>query len=395
MRDSLRIFLVASVLAGIAGCATTRVSAPVVTQPSGPDENAERMAHWQFDPSRPPAESDGYRPPNVLAVLLPMTGELAVPAASVRDGLLAAYYGERRRRPELRFYDTFGTGGGASAAYAKAIAEGADQIVGPLGREEVNATLAAGQGNVPLLALNRGDTAIPRNAASFSLAPEDEGIGAANYLIDRKALRILVLSSGDDSARRSSSALAAQLQLHGGSVVQTLAVVGDSSTDMTGLLQGAAQAAGGIDGVFLALRGSQARPIAGQLIGAGLGAKPRVATSQLLSGTGKAEEDKALDGIAFPTERWGVTPVSSLPNAAMTGQTLPTARGPAAKLFAFGHDAWQVSAYLEHLALASDSSLLGATGTLRVGPEGNVIRMPAWSTFSGGYVVPLTTGSGG
>src|SRR5690606_35851538 len=63
---------------------------------------------WNFD-SRPPAAADGYRPPNRLAVLLPLSGQLATAAAPVRDGLLAGYYGENRRRPEIVFYDTTGT----------------------------------------------------------------------------------------------------------------------------------------------------------------------------------------------------------------------------------------------------------------------------------------------
>src|SRR3546814_6287946 len=90
---------------------------------------------------------------------------------------------------------------------------------------------------------------------------------------------------------------------------------------------------GGIDAVFIALRGDQARAIAPQLAAAGLSYKPRVATSQLLLGTGNAEEDRVLDGIKFPTERWGRVQVNGLPKAAETQTSLPTAHGPgAAKL---------------------------------------------------------------
>ena len=63
---------------------------------------------WKFD-ARPPADSDGYRPPVKLAVLLPLSGSLAPAAAPVRDGFLTGYYGESRRRPEVTFYDTAGS----------------------------------------------------------------------------------------------------------------------------------------------------------------------------------------------------------------------------------------------------------------------------------------------
>ena len=131
--------------------------------------------HWPLETgNRPPAEADGYRPPVSLAVLLPLTGHLSTAAVPVRDGLLAGYYAERRRRPDIRFYDTVA---GAVAAYDKAVADGADYIVGPLGREEVDALFRRGQLDVPVLALNRAATPPPPGNASFSLAPEDDGIG--------------------------------------------------------------------------------------------------------------------------------------------------------------------------------------------------------------------------
>lgn len=378
----------------LVGCTTVQVSRPSAQagEASGAQATSE---HWQFDAgSRPPADSDGYRPPQKLAVLLPLTGTSAAASAPVRDGLLAGYYGEARRRPDIQFYDTHGTAGGAMAAYQQAVAEGADQVLGPLGREEVDAVFRGVQPTVPVLALNRGQAAPPVNNASFSLAPEDDGASAAGYLKSLGALNVLVLSSGDDYARRSVSAFGEQLQADGGRIVNTLAVVGDKPADMTALLQSMTQSTG-IDAIFLAMRGPQARAIAPQLAAAGLQYKPRVATSQLFSGTGKAEDDRALDGIAVPTERWGVSGVPGLPSAASLGSQLSTARGAAAKLFAFGFDAWKLTAFLEHLATGSDASVQGATGVLRIGPAGNVLRTPAWSTFSGGNVVPLTTGTGG
>lgn len=395
--QSMKGILAVSLLAALAaGCTTVKVSQAPDKPKEAAVEASQRVAHWQFDAgSRPPADRDGYRPPQKLAVLLPLSGSLAPASAPVRDGLLAGYYGEQRRRPELKFYDTAGTAGGAIAAYQKAVADGADQVLGPLGRDEVDAVFREVKTGVPVLALNRGTVAPPANNASYSLAPEDDGNSAADYLITRKALRVLVLSSGDDYARRSAASFAARMQENGGSVVQTLAVVGDKPADMTPMLQAALQKEGGVDAVFLALRGPAARAMAPQLSVAGYTGKPLVATSQLVSGTGKADQDRALDGIAFPTERWGVTSVSGLPGAADTAGRISTARGPQAKLFAFGFDAWLLTAYLERLATSADADVEGATGLLRVGATGNVLRTPAWSTFSSGYVVPLNNGRGG
>ena len=371
----------------LAGCTTVQHTRPMPAPPAAPEPVA--VEHWRFDAGdRPPAERDGDRPPRKLAVLLPLTGSLATAAGPVRDGLLAGYYGEYRRRPDLAFYDTAGTAHGAVAAYQRAVAEGADQVVGPLGRDEVEAVFARTVATVPVLALNRAGEP-PGNSASYALAPEDEGTAAADFLAARNALRVLVLSSGDDSARRSTDALAARLQALGGGVVQTLAVVGDDAPDLIAPMRAALQREGGVDAVFMALRGPQARLAAAQVSAAGLHGRPRVATSQLLSGTGKPEEDAALDGIAFPNDAWSVSGVPGLPPARAMADALPTARGPAARLFAFGYDAWLLSAYLGHLATSPEASVPSASGVLRMGPAGHVLRTPAWSTFRNGHVVPL------
>lgn len=348
---------------------------------------------WRFSASgRAPADRDGYRPPRKLAVLLPLSGSLATAASPVRDGFLAGYYGEHRSRPDVAFYDTTGTPAGAVAAYQKAVTEGADYVLGPLGRDEVGALFKESL-NVPVLALNRSPAAPPSGNASFALAPEDDGIAAAEYALSRKARKVIVLAGADDNLRRSVNAFREHLQSRGGVVVETLQVA-EKPLDSTPALQAAAQKDGGADAVFLALKGTQARALAPQLAAAGLGDKLRFATSQLLSGTGKPEQDKALDGIAFPTETWGVQGIGGLPAAESTGKQLPTARGPAAKLFAFGYDAWLLTGYLERIANNANGKIDGATGTLRVDGFGNILRTPAWSTFSNGQLTALGASGG-
>nr|WP_284690680.1 penicillin-binding protein activator [Lysobacter terrestris] len=334
---------------------------------------------WKFDAgNRPPAESDGYRPPVKLAVLLPLSGNLATAAAPVRDGLLTAYYGETRRRPDVNFYDT---STGASAAYDRAVAEGNDFVIGPLGRDEVGALFNRGALPVPVLALNRAQVPPPAGNASFSLSPEDEGLAAAEFLLDRNARRVLVIGAEDDTQRRAVAALRERLGERGGVVTD---VVGEGTADFAPF----AAKDGGVDAIFFAVKGGSARQLLPRIALAGLGGKPRVATSQLLSGTGKPEDDRVLDGIAFPSESWTTRGVRGLPSAASVAAVLPNAKGGAARLFAFGYDAWLITAHLEHLANSADG-IAGATGVLRIDGFGNVQRTPAWSTFSNGIAVPL------
>ena len=343
---------------------------------------------WNFD-QRAPAAADGYRPPLKLAVLLPLSGQLAVAAGPVRDGLLAGYHAESRPRPPVAFYDTLGTPAGAVAAYARAVADGNDFVVGPLGRDEVAAVFAQAEAGVPSLALNRAAAAPPPGHLAFSLAPEDEGIAAADYLLAREHRKVLVIGGTDENGKRAVEAFRARLGERGGEVAGIVGV-GEAPGDVSAQLVQAASA--GADSVFLAVRAPQARALAPQLAQAGLGTRTRVATSQLASGTGKPDEDAVLDGIVFPGEAWIARGVAGLPPHSQVTAMLPTARGGGARLFAFGHDAWLISAFLERLVTRRDGQLHGATGTLRLDGFGNVVRQPQWSTFSGGVVQPLVGG---
>lgn len=339
---------------------------------------------WRFDAgNRPPAERDGYRPPVRVAVLLPLTGSLATAAAPVRDGFMAGYHNETRRRPDVQFYDT---ATGAAAAYDRAVEAGSDFVVGPLGRDEVGVLFGRGALEVPVLALNRAVTAPPSGAASFSLSPEDEANAAAEALLARGATRVLAIGGSDDTQRRAIAALRDALGARGVAVATATAATADFGA--------LAQAEGGADAVFLALRGAEARAVAPKLALAGMSGKPMYATSALLSGTGKPAEDRVLDGIVFPGETWTTRGLPGLPPAAATAARISTARGPAARLFAFGHDAWLVTAYLERLATQADGRVEAATGVLRLDGFGNVLRTPAWSTFRDGVAVPFADARG-
>lgn len=343
----------------------------------------DREQATQFDTSkRPPAARDGYRPPVKMAVLLPLSGRLATAAQPVRDGLLSGYYGESRQRPDIQFIDTAGTAAGAVAAYDKAVGAGVDFIVGPLGRDEVDAVFGRAQLPVPVLALNRGKSSPPAGSAGFSLAPEDDGIIAAEYLRGRERTKVLVVHSNDDNGRRAAAAFRERFTQRGGQVVATIGV-----NETVGDIGAQVRAAGTVEGVLLAVKAPQARALAPQLALAGAGGATRVGTSQLTIGAGKVEDDMALDGIVYPNEAWNVRSVAGLPSASTAGQILPNARGAAGRLFAFGFDAWKISAYLDKMA--NEGGLDGATGTLFLDSNGNVLRVPAWSTFSGGRPMPI------
>ena len=105
------------------------------------------------------------------------------------------------------------------------------------------------QATVPMLALNRANVPPPACNASFSLSPEDDGIAAAEFLIDQKAHRVLVINGVDDGLRRASGALHDALAERGGVVVDSVDMGGDAMALLT-RLQASVQKAGQVDAVF-------------------------------------------------------------------------------------------------------------------------------------------------
>ena len=85
--------------------------------------------------------------------------------------------------------------------------------------------------------------------------------------------------------------------------------------------------------------------------------------------------------------------VDGLPSQASAAARVDTAKGPAARLFAFGYDAWLLTGYLERLAMSNNGDIAGATGRLSLDGFGNVLRVPGWSRFAGGVPVPLADGA--
>jgi len=356
--------------------------------------------------SRPPADVDGYRPYTRVALLLPLKGPFALAAKSVRDGFMTAYYAESRRRPSVRFYDTGAAPDGALEAYVRAVADGAEVVVGPLARESVAALFDSNQISAPLLALNRGGTAPPPpGSVSFALAPEDEGIAAAERMSRRGWRRVIAVGGEDESAQRSLAAFRERFEQRDGEVVAQIKLP-ENAPDYAPLIRQALAAAGtqapaappgddsgaplsttvAADAIFLAVKPAQARLFAPQLRVAGVYDLPIIATSQIAAGGANARLDSELDGIEFTEIPWLISDLPGVPERAPLAEKLESARGGGARLFAFGIDAFRLLGHLDHLGADPNERLLGATGELRLDGFGQVQRNPGWARYSNGHM---------
>ncbi|MHB8678586.1 MAG: penicillin-binding protein activator [Rudaea sp.] len=363
-----------------------------------------------------PPQREGYAPARRIALLLPESGPLMAVAQPVRDGFFAAYFADDTgQRAPITVYDTGSTPADAVAAYRKAVADGADRIVGPLARDAVSAIFAQGNLPVPVLAFNQPDGAQtpPPGSAAFGLSPDVEAAQAAERMLQQGITHAVVITATEDWAERAALAFRAQFESRNGRILgearvvdgevnysamirQTLASVPTSASAPA--LPGAAPAAttapaAPMDtGIFISMRPQQARLLLPQLKLAGYANVPVFATSHIYAGNYNPGLDRDLDGVQFCDAPWLFDATLGLPRHDDIVRALDSARGAGGRLFAMGMDAYRLLPYMDWLAQHPDSYLPGATGQLAEDRLGRVQRLLTWAQFDNGAAHPVAGG---
>ena len=388
----MRALTAAAVLCVLTACSSGPTRPPVTDNTPAPTA-AEVLAqaraknqHW-LDPALittfPESGIADYRPPAKLAVLLPQSGNLAVAGNAIRDGLLSAYYAETRSKPGIRFYDTQGSAAGAKTAFERAMKDGAQMIIGPIGKDEV-AAIHDIAGTLPVLVLNRLETPSNRHVLNFSLSPEREGELIAERLLGKGLLQAAVFSQSSDSNSRMLSAFEKRYQSGGGSVIlKAPAPVFGKDADGVAINPVLPEAVREAKAVLLLMSGDAAKPTRAALVLNGAAGIPVFAGTDITD-SGDAKTNTQLDGIEFLQMPWLVNRGNSLNISAAQLLKLPSARGPGAKLNAFGADAWLIATRLPVWLASPNSEIGGATGNLHLEPDGRIERTLPWSVFRAG-----------
>jgi outer membrane PBP1 activator LpoA protein len=369
---------------------------------------------------------EGYREAHFVALLLPSGGALKAVALPIRDGFLAAYFADTNpERPQIRTYDSGDTPQQAVEAYQRAVADGADRVVGPLRRDGVTAVFAQGRLPVPVLTLNQPEHGEipPQGSAAFGLTPDAEAAQAAEHMLERGIKRAVIITATDDWAERAALAFRAQLENHMGEVVgdarirdgeinfastirQAMSAVpatgnapslpGAAAIPAPGAGTGAGADAAAPEppalGIFISMRPQQARMLMPQIRLAGYTGLPVFATSHIYSANLDPGQDRDLDGVEFCDAPWLFDAVLGLPRYSEIARVLDSARGAGARLFAMGLDAYSLLPYLDWLSQHHDSYLPGATGQLSEDELERIQRLLIWARFDGGVARPINGG---
>lgn len=345
---------------------------------------------------------EGFTAVRQVAVILPLSGQVAGVSQSILDGFFAAYFADDSGdRPIVRTYDAGKTPHDAIAAYEMAVSDGAGFVVGPLLREAVG-ELFRQPLPVRVLALNHPDTGEipPKGSAEFGLLPDAEGAQAAARMTSLGIDHAAVIVADSDWAERASLAFRAQFESLGGRIVGE-SRVSEAEFNYRSPIKDAADSLGDVAnpegtgrisqpgaGIFISMRPQQARLLLPQLKLAGINA-PVFATSHVNSGEASPSLNRDLDGVEFCDATWLFSPVPGRPDRNEMAHYLNSATGLGGRLFAFGMDAYALLPYMNWLLANPDTYLDGASGQLAADSFGRIHRVLTWARFSDGMALPV------
>lgn len=317
---------------------------------------------------------------NRIAALLPQSGALGSVSQEIYRGIETAR-SNLASDATVQIYDV--NPGTAVAQYQKAVAEGADMIVGPLDKESLAQLLAQPQLlSKPILSLNylTNSRNIPGALYQFGLLPEDEARQVAEFATARGQRTAIVMAPASSWGDRVAGAFRSAYQAKGGQVINIQQYPDAASNAYMQNVQSAIAATQGrASMVFLAASPSQAR-LMRPLLAAQTPSTPVYATSHIFSGRVDAGQDSDLDGIIYTEIPWVM---EGLQNGSLNNSSFP-------RMFALGMDAFLIAKNLPSIARNPGTQVNGKTGNISLAGNRQVQRKLLFATFANG--VPQALG---
>jgi len=388
---------------------------------------------------------------NHIALLLPLTSNFGNAAQAFYDGFLDAHDQDTSvYKPSISLHDIGEDPELVSFYYQSVITEGADFVVGPLGRDAVNTLLEQSTPQLPTLVI--GDVN-PLNASpnlyGMSLSPEQEAQQVAQKAFADGHRQAGIFRSDSPWGERAAAAFSETWQQLGGTIVTDKSFP-DSIEDYSRVIQrllGVNQSVArervlsaqlglnlsftprrrdDLDLLFFAGNARQARLLIPQLRFFQAHNLPVYATSNIFTGNVNPAVDADLDKVVFGDMRWMIDIRYDLPentelltpaateNTEDVAQTdgevqpqqdsnntgdqpepepEPVARSaysfsPLDRLYALGLESYHLIPRLSALRQDSWQQYNGQAFRASIEPSGNVLRHLDWATFDKGYVTP-------
>jgi outer membrane PBP1 activator LpoA protein len=344
-----------------------------------------------------------YQPESYhVALLLPLSGPVALAGEAVRDGFIgASLLAGRNERFRLSVYDT--AADPLPLLYERVLEDNVDLIVGPL-RKEVATALNDLSAAIPVLLLNYLDPESEPGAqlSQFGLAIEDEAATIADRLASdgiqtallfhnyedwsMRARRTLVESASGDltvqpftDMRTITEAVGSAMHVAGSQARR------DELAAMLGVeLEFLPRARGDVDAVVALIDNQEANALVPALRFHFANHLPVYASSQVARRS-RSDRLEELNGFRISELPWFV---EGNPLYATMRRAFALDSNPYASLVALGVDAFRLSDRLQLPGARSGFSISGSTGALTFGADGRVSRQLVWARVLNGRLSP-------
>ena len=342
--------------------------------------------------------------PRRIAVLLPFSSNFANAAKQFEIGFNQAHRNNLTAKPQLRFYDV--GNGDIRNKLRLALQNGADFIVGPLGKRAAEATLNISI-PVPILTIG-GQNINQSNKFTFSLSPEAEGAAIAQHARAKGYQNAVILTPNTPNSARLSGSFQRVWESLGGltqshefspgvfdhspTVKLALGIYGSEQRhhELSGIIGTTpkfnASRRDSIDMILLASNYQDAKNIKPQLNFFDAHKLPTYGASSLNRLSASAGEKADLDGLIIPEMPALLNSQNrNLPNSAQASTATVQQFN---RLQVLGHDSYQLIPILTALQ-NQQASFQGKTGKLFIDASGNIVRVPSWAKFSSGLLKPI------
>jgi len=352
--------------------------------------------------------------PKVIGLLLPLSGQFADSGKAIRDGFMAAYYqakSSNSRTPEIRVFDT--NGRNINEVYDLAITDGAEAIIGPFFKDNVDELNLRLDLPVPTLALNTIDNqyGFPANLYQFGLPVEDEARQVAQRAWLEGHRNAMVLIQQSDTGKRAGDTFTAQWTELGGNIVQSSyfsdqvdyqdvvkksLLISDSeerAKQIRQLLGGSIKfeeprRRQDLDLIFMMARPSEAQLLKPTLNFHFASNIPVYATRHVYTGVQDSKINKDLNGIRFTTFPWWFDNNSEVKQAIMrNANPSPTYQ----QFYAMGVDTYRIYPRLKQLEQVTGAKFYGNTGALSMTTDRRLTREQIWVLIADSVATPLPT----
>jgi len=347
-----------------------------------------------------------------IGLLLPLTSGYSVAAQAVRDGFMAMDAANTDPdKPTITIYDTGPDPAKAPEIYNQAVKDGAQFIVGPLGREAAEDIIKQTSIQVPTLMLNHTDenpSDLSKYLFEFGLPLEQEAKQVAERAYLDGYRQAAVLYPDSPWGQRVMTAWLDHWQSLGGVVVSSQTYneadsdFSDSIKQLLNITQSEARrrdvqsligqkvvfdarARQDIDFIFLAADAKHGRLIKPQLNFYHASHVPVYSTSHIFTGTGNPVQDTDLDGILFGDMPWMLVGDGKIQQLRQSLQhDWPYAHTDLDRLYALGVDSYAILPNLSRISMESGARFSGVTSGLSLDRNGRLQRQLTWARFNHG-----------